>query len=295
MVSWGFIYISWVFFYIGRLSVSQESLVVDESEKTRGKCVRSVRPLTWNLQVAEEFRHAEEADGLHDPSITSNSCNPPEVEHLGRSCFGYNWCFQELLELFWRIFFHLATADLLLLKVVVLWFALKADHFMNLWWKKGLQSVAEASWQLMVSTIFGVFSGNICIYICIYNIIYIYIIYMYVYIQYQLYLYTSQIYSANMQSTSLTRNSETWTVSRSTSLIMWTFVDGPILSRVRAKFVVEHVLGRKMAWFFGDTVSNGVVGTYNIYKQRTWKEDGCTHQKVVSVRYAMHCSVARFF
>lgn len=27
---------------------------------------------------------------------------------------------------------------------------------------------------------------------------------MYVYIQYQLYLYTSQIYSANMQSTSLT-------------------------------------------------------------------------------------------
>lgn len=34
------------------------------------------------LQVAEEFRHAEEADGLHDPSITSNSCNPPQVEHL---------------------------------------------------------------------------------------------------------------------------------------------------------------------------------------------------------------------
>lgn len=46
MVSWGFYLHLMSFFYIGRLSVSQESLVVDESEKTRGKCVRSVRPLT---------------------------------------------------------------------------------------------------------------------------------------------------------------------------------------------------------------------------------------------------------
>ena len=96
---------------------------------------------------------------------------PLQHIHANAGSQGSLGCFQELLELFWRIFFHLATADLLLLKVVVLWFALKADHFMNLWWKKGLQSVAEASWQLMVSTIFGVFSGNICIYICIYNII----------------------------------------------------------------------------------------------------------------------------
>ena len=168
---------------------------------------------------------------------------------------------------------------------------------MNLWWKKGLQSVAEASWQLMVSTIFGVFSGNICIYICIYIIeynIYLYYIYVCLYTVSIILIYVTNIFCKHAIHQPH-RNSETSTVSRSTSLIMWTFVDGPILSRVRAKFVVEHVLGRKMAWFFGDTVSNGVVGTYNIYKQRIWKEDGCTHQKVVSVRYAMHCSVARFF
>lgn len=70
---------------------------------------------------------------------------------------------------------------------------------MNLRWKKGLQSVAEASWPLMVSAIFGVFRfrGNICIYLSKKKNISI--VYMAIYIHKCL-----QIYSANIQSTSLT-------------------------------------------------------------------------------------------
>ena len=56
-----------------------------------------------------------------------------------------------------------------------------------------------------------------------------------------------QIYYANIQSTTPTEIVKRGThgfVSRSTSLIMWTFVDGPILSRARAKLMIGK---RKMA------------------------------------------------
>ena len=85
----------------GSLSRRDDPLWLPSQRKPTWKVCEERPTFDLKLQVAQEFRHAEEAgkDGLSDP-YESSSCNPPEVEHLAGLGLGYNRCSQELLDFF---------------------------------------------------------------------------------------------------------------------------------------------------------------------------------------------------
>ena len=134
----------------GSLSRRDDPLWLPSQRKPTWKVEREERPtFDLKLQVAQEFRHAEEAgkDGLSDPYESSSIFLHREVEHLAGLGLGYNRCSQELLDFFVFFFKILPLGHGRFIAAESGWSLIRPQSrsFHEPSMKKGLQSDAEAS------------------------------------------------------------------------------------------------------------------------------------------------------